>query len=319
MDVALLENGWAQPEDLVGISDIDKQSLLSLALSEVLNSEEHSVQDLQSRDVSAASGGLCGMAAIYQALHETLLTKSQLQKMTHLTMKERIFMELKLDPKLSRKEADTTVLKWFHQLICHHQKDPTSLVPVLSRKRRDVSFLVEPMTSKQQFLDKNEDRNSNNSVLYGNAFSCECDLTHDFEEPDSKALFEPMAKRQRIRRQTKDDTSISFYGNTLTYECGLARRFKEPESNLLYDTRSIVCNWNKTWTPYTEIDPCIWVACINPPDPPFFTNLVVEWDGVPINFTNNISYTCDSDFIPHYFESDRDLQEYNISCLGGRI
>ena len=124
---------------------------------------------------------------------------------------------------------------------------------------------------------------------------------------------EPSTGRQRYKRKTTENNDISFYGNTLTYECGLARRFLDPEREQLYDNRSIICNWNKTWTPNPELDPCVWVACINPPAAPPFTNLEVEWDGVPLNFTHNISYSCSSET---FFEMDRDLQDYNITCLG---
>ena len=109
---------------------------------------------------------------------------------------------------------------------------------------------------------------------------------------------------------------MTFYGNKLTYECGLARRFENPETGFLYDERSIVCNWNKTWSPYNELDSCKWVACINPPQPPSYTNLQVDWDGVPVNFSSSIPYTCNSDDVTRYFELDRDMETYNITCLG---
>ena len=127
---------------------------------------------------------------------------------------------------------------------------------------------------------------------------------------------EPSAGMQRYRRQTKDEESISFYGNTLTYECGLARRFLDSESDLLYDKRSMTCNWNKTWTPSPELDSCEWVACIHPPEAPPFANLVVEWDGLPVNFTHNVSYSCSSDDVPTYFELDKKMLDYNVTCLG---
>ena len=117
---------------------------------------------------------------------------------------------------------------------------------------------------------------------------------------------------QRVRRQVNNEPNLSSYGNTLTYECGLARRFEDPDSKLLYDTRSIMCNWNKTWSPHTELDSCVWVACINPPTAPS-PNLISNWDGIPVNFTHNVSYTCD---IGHYFESNMVLPEFNLTCKG---
>ena len=127
---------------------------------------------------------------------------------------------------------------------------------------------------------------------------------------------EVIVSKNRYKRQEATKEELTFFGNTLTYQCGLARRFENPETNLLYDERSIVCNWNKTWTLHNELDSCEWVACIDPPSPPAFTNLEVEWDGAPVNFTSNIPYTCNSEVVARYFESDRDMEDYNVTCLG---
>ena len=99
---------------------------------------------------------------------------------------------------------------------------------------------------------------------------------------------------------------------SLGYECGLARMFEDPETEELYEMRWMGCNWNKTWTPYDSLDPCKWVACINPPDAPPEANLVSNYDGVPVEFFNTSSYSCKSDDI--YFEHDRDAEEWNITC-----
>ena len=32
-----------------------------------------------------------------------------------------------------------------------------------------------------------------------------------------------------------------------------------------YSDRTIICNWNRTWTPFETIDECVWTACIDPP------------------------------------------------------
>ena len=99
---------------------------------------------------------------------------------------------------------------------------------------------------------------------------------------------------------------------SLGYECGLARMFEDPETEQLYDMRWMGCNWNKTWTPYDSLDPCKWVACINPPEPPAEANLVSNYDGVPVEFFNTSSYGCKSDNT--YFEHDRAAEEWNMTC-----
>ena len=88
--------------------------------------------------------------------------------------------------------------------------------------------------------------------------------------------------------------------------------FEDPETEQLYEMRWIGCNWNKTWTPYDSLDPCKWVACINPPDPPPESLMVSNYDGVPIEFFNTSSYGCASD--DTYFEHDRDAEDWNITC-----
>lgn len=62
------------------------------------------------------------------------------------------------------------------------------------------------------------------------------------------------------------------YMANLTYYCGSAREF------LNYDgshekSLSMSCQWNEQWTENTELLPCDWVACLEPPSPPSWTNL----------------------------------------------
>ena len=65
-----------------------------------------------------------------------------------------------------------------------------------------------------------------------------------------------------------------FLVNLCRYECGLGRQFKVPVDETLrpqdqvlqtYQSRELYCNWNRSWTPVNEIDECVWVQCINPP------------------------------------------------------
>ena len=106
-------------------------------------------------------------------------------------------------------------------------------------------------------------------------------------------------------------------GSRLTYECGLARRFLDPESEQHYDERLMQCNWNTTWTLTDTLDPCVWVACLYPPDPPEGAAIRLEWDGSPVEFNTNVSYVCESDDL--YFEWDRDMPDFNVSCLEGGV
>ena len=127
LDVSLVENRWAKYEDIAEMADLDKRSLLAIALNQALDEEEHSLPELQSREITASSGGLCGMAAMYQALHDTLLTQSQLKKMNHIQMKEAILTELEKDLVLAKTELDLKVLQWYYERICNHHQAVYSL------------------------------------------------------------------------------------------------------------------------------------------------------------------------------------------------
>ena len=53
-----------------------KKNLLMEKLNQKLNSSVHNHIDLNLREISSEQGSLCGMAAIYQALGDTLLSRS---------------------------------------------------------------------------------------------------------------------------------------------------------------------------------------------------------------------------------------------------
>ena len=53
-----------------------KKNLLMEKLNQKLNSSVHNHIDLNLREICSEQGSLCGMAAIYQALGDTLFTRS---------------------------------------------------------------------------------------------------------------------------------------------------------------------------------------------------------------------------------------------------
>ena len=78
----------------------------------------------------------------------------------------------------------------------------------------------------------------------------------------------PAIRRKRQIEEvelTDEERMIRSYGTKLGYSCGLARMFQTEEGDL-YDETWLTCNWNKTWTPTTELDQCVWIQCINPPE-----------------------------------------------------
>lgn len=66
-----------------------------------------------------------------------------------------------------------------------------------------------------------------------------------------------------------------------------------------------------------QLDPCVWNKCINPPIPNG-NNLKHSWHGQPLDFYDNVTYTCA--FEGYWFEDDRDLVAFDVPCLpGGRF
>ena len=104
------------------------------------------------------------------------------------------------------------------------------------------------------------------------------------------------------------------YMANLTYHCGSAREFfYEDESQSV--TQSMTCQWDKTWTPTTELGTCDWVACLKPPTPPASTNLrVTDWFGDPIPFGDEISFVCRKGY---KFEEDPSQVDVRYTCQDG--
>ena len=117
--------------------------------------------------------------------------------------------------------------------------------------------------------------------------------------------------RQTREAETELEVEMRSYGSRLRYECGLARKFYDEESEDFYDERWMQCNWNQTWTQHDTLDDCVWTQCLYPPEPPPETQLILTWNEEPVDFNDNVSYVCGD----QYFEWDRDLPEFNITCL----
>ena len=62
------------------------------------------------------------------------------------------------------------------------------------------------------------------------------------------------------------------YMTNLTYYCGAARQFLTPDGSHV-ESMSATCQWDTTWSGVTTLPPCDWVACLEPPKPPSWTNL----------------------------------------------
>ena len=137
--------------------------------------------------------------------------------------------------------------------------------------------------------------------------------TSDFDL--SSPQFFPKRFEREASVETQDEIDRRSYGSRLRYECGLARRFYDPEAEEFYDERTIQCNWNNTWSRHDYLDECVWTQCLYPPEPPEGYLLTTTWAGDPVEFYDNATYVCDGEDL--YFEWDRDMAEFNVTCLPG--
>ena len=84
---SLLVNGWVGQEEPEEVG-VDARSLLVEALHSFLDPDKHSKEDLSSREDVEWKGGLCGLAALYWALTDTLYTTSKVATMGYLDMRK---------------------------------------------------------------------------------------------------------------------------------------------------------------------------------------------------------------------------------------
>jgi len=68
----------------------------------------------------------------------------------------------------------------------------------------------------------------------------------------------------------------------------------------------------QTFLPLTKLDPCVWFQCIDPPLPAD-KGLKHNWNGDPVEFGSNVTYSCARANL--FFEVDRDLRNFDLHCL----
>ena len=106
---SLLLNSWADPASLPSLEDSELSNLLIKKLNFYLSSELHSVVDLSMRDLTGDKGSLCGLAALYRAGLETLLTVSHLKQLSYDTIRTRLTAEMNNPEVVAMKDLDFLV------------------------------------------------------------------------------------------------------------------------------------------------------------------------------------------------------------------
>ena len=111
---SLTNNLWATDEELSDKNEAEIKNLLIEKLNFYYDGEIHSIVDLSMREVTGDKGSLCGMAAMYQAARQTVLTLSQINLMSFNDVKAEIGLELLYDPATAKKQKDLEILQEFH-------------------------------------------------------------------------------------------------------------------------------------------------------------------------------------------------------------
>ena len=73
------------------------------------------MNDDNHREETSDKGSVCGMAAVYQAALQTILTRSELKQMSYNDVKIRIGEILGMDETSSKSARDVTLLEEFYE------------------------------------------------------------------------------------------------------------------------------------------------------------------------------------------------------------
>ena len=114
IEQSLINNFWATTEELASMEEADINNLLVQKLNYYYDSQVHSIVDLSMRDVTGDKGSLCGMAALYQAARQTILTISQLKQMSFLDVKAQVGERLGYDLAGAKKQKDVKIINEFY-------------------------------------------------------------------------------------------------------------------------------------------------------------------------------------------------------------
>ena len=111
----MVNNNWKQEDELASLADGKIKDLLVKNLSWFYNGNIHTSIDLARREPTGDKGSLCGMAAVYKAALQTILSEFQLKLMTYDEVKVEIGKYIDMSPSLARKQVDFDFLTDFYQ------------------------------------------------------------------------------------------------------------------------------------------------------------------------------------------------------------
>ena len=112
--MSLLNNKWLTQAELDLLSEADTKNIFLEKLRFYFDGDIHSIVDLSMRDVTGDKGSLCGMASLYQAAQQTVLTTSQIKQMSYDDVKAKLGESLGLDSVNVKKENDVDLIESFY-------------------------------------------------------------------------------------------------------------------------------------------------------------------------------------------------------------
>ena len=118
MKLTLINNQWFSEEEVVDLDNAQVKTLLVNRLNNFYDSSIHSNMDLSLRNEMGDKGSLCGLATVYQAAVQTVLTVSAIKQMGFDDVKRTLGAEMGIDPISTQKMKDKELLQLYYANTC---------------------------------------------------------------------------------------------------------------------------------------------------------------------------------------------------------
>ena len=125
--------------------------MLSEKLGTYYSSEIHTSLDLSMRPVTGDKGSLCGLAAVYQAALQTILTKSEMKQMSFDEVKAKLGEKIAMDATTTKATFDDEFLNlYLHGNITHINTGCTDIFNQIKIQRCVLVLLLQLQQQQQQ-------------------------------------------------------------------------------------------------------------------------------------------------------------------------
>ena len=318
-DILMLTE-WFTPAYLANVTVDEQRTLLRDRLHKGLDPNVHTRVDLSVKELTAPLDSLCGLGAMYLALENTFLSRTQLTVQNYYDMRQLIFKELEL--KNDEELADKDLLEHYFNMVCHGN----------TRYKRDAGHVPAiSMTRVKRQIEETEEEIKMRS--YGAILRYECGPARKFMDEWTKELYQertmqcnwnqtwtpvetidpcvwtaclnPPSPPNNTRVVSNWDGQPITFNATTSYSCDSEDVFFLHDRDLEF--------WNLTCYSNGSVpEPPEWPVCVpsvNCSDPPVKAEAGTwEWDG-GIEYGNKILYTCGpyGTFLPEEGDPFREL------------